>query len=146
MSTPSSQPTDGLPEIHALDHVGINVTDLTRSAEWYRRVLGFEIVHKWTTTWMVKRGNMRIGLFERKEATPVENLDQRVAITHFCFLTDAQGFIRTEVALRKLEVEVGPPEDSGIAWSLFFQDPDGHEIEITTYYATVAAEVPTDPL
>jgi catechol 2,3-dioxygenase-like lactoylglutathione lyase family enzyme len=38
-----------------IDHVGINITDLDRSAKWYRRVPGFEIVHKWKTTWMIKR-------------------------------------------------------------------------------------------
>jgi catechol-2,3-dioxygenase len=28
----------------------------------------------------------------------------------------------------------GSPEDTGIAFSIFFKDPDGIEVEITTYY------------
>jgi catechol 2,3-dioxygenase-like lactoylglutathione lyase family enzyme len=122
--------------ISCYDHVAINVADLNRSAEWYQRVLGFELFHKWTTTWMIRRGEMRIGLFERKNATPVENLDQRFAITHFCFLTDSEGFIRAQAALKELGVPHEAPDDSGIAWSLFFYDPDNHEIEITTYHST----------
>ena len=30
-------------KVHALDHLVINVSDVTRSAEWYCRVLGMEI-------------------------------------------------------------------------------------------------------
>ena len=30
-------------EVHALDHIVINVADVARSAEWYRKVLGMEI-------------------------------------------------------------------------------------------------------
>lgn len=28
-----------------------------------------------------------------------------------------------------------PPEDTGIAFSIFFKDPVGYEIEFTTYHA-----------
>ena len=27
-----------------------------------------------------------------------------------------------------------PPEDTGVAHSIFIYDPDGYQIEITTYY------------
>jgi len=30
-------------KVHALDHLVINVSDVTRSAEWYRKILGMEI-------------------------------------------------------------------------------------------------------
>src|SRR3981081_1860977 len=30
-------------KVHALDHLVINVADVARSAEWYRKVLGMEI-------------------------------------------------------------------------------------------------------
>src|SRR5882762_10142571 len=30
-------------EVHALDHLVINVADVARSTEWYRKVLGMEI-------------------------------------------------------------------------------------------------------
>lgn len=129
--------------ISSYDHVGINIADLNRSAAWYQRILGFELFHKWTTTWMIRSGEMRIGLFERKNAVPVEDLDQKLAITHFCFLTDSEGFVRAQAALKQFGVPHKPPEDTGIAWSLFFHDPDGHEIEITTYHSTDADNLST---
>src|SRR5262245_23881581 len=88
--------------ITSLDHVGINATDLQRSADWYRRVLGFESVHKWTKTWMVGCGSMRIGLFLRPTAIPVDDLDNCLAITHFAFFTDADGFAKAQDELRAL--------------------------------------------
>src|SRR6201996_6292823 len=30
-------------KVHALDHLVINVSDVARSAEWYRKILGMEI-------------------------------------------------------------------------------------------------------
>jgi catechol 2,3-dioxygenase-like lactoylglutathione lyase family enzyme len=121
-------------DITIIDHVGLNITDLNRSAEWYSRILVFEIIHKWTTTWMVGKGQMRIGLFQRPSATPVEDLDNRIAISHLAFLTDADGFKRTQEKLTQLGVRFDPPDDSGIALSIFFRDPDGHELEVTTYH------------
>jgi catechol 2,3-dioxygenase-like lactoylglutathione lyase family enzyme len=30
-------------KIHALDHLVINVADVARTAEWYRKILGMEV-------------------------------------------------------------------------------------------------------
>jgi extradiol dioxygenase family protein len=97
-------------EITIIDHLGINITDLNRSAEWYMRVFGFEIIHKWTTTWMIGKGQIRIGLFQRPNATPVEDLDNTIAITHLAFLTDTDGFGKAQDELKKLGVPFDPPE------------------------------------
>ena len=36
--------------------------------------------------------------------------------------------------LDRLGIAHEPPEDTGIAKSVFFKDPDGHSLEITYYY------------
>src|SRR5207302_9308030 len=51
-----------LMDIDTRDHAGLNVTNVERSAAWYHDILGFELVHKFTHTWMVGRGSMRLGL------------------------------------------------------------------------------------
>jgi catechol-2,3-dioxygenase len=121
-------------ELSRLDHVGINVTNLQNSADWYEKVLSFRVFHKWNTTWMIRRGNMRIGLFLRPSAAKVEDIDNKIAITHFAFLTTAKGFEEAQSKLKKLGIKFDPPEDTGIAHSIFINDPDGYQIEITTYY------------
>jgi len=121
-------------DLQFIDHAGLNVTDLIRSAEWYGRVFGFEIVHQWKTTWMVGRGNMRLGLFLRPTATAIDDLDHKIAITHLAFRTDAEAFAKAQQELTTLGVAFDTPEDTGIAYSIFFADPDGHQLEITTYH------------
>jgi len=137
----SPTPTDSSPtpppviELQGLDHVGLNVADLQRSAAFYNRVLGFQIFHKWTTTWMIQRGSIRIGLFQRPQAQTIKDIDNTIAITHFAFLTSGMGFAAAQKELTALGVNFDPPEDTGVAFSIFFRDPDGHQIEITTYHS-----------
>jgi catechol 2,3-dioxygenase-like lactoylglutathione lyase family enzyme len=120
--------------IDRMDHVGINVTNLQRSADWYQRVLGFTIFHKWQTTWMIARGDMHIGLFLRPKAFKINDIDNTLAITHFAFDTDEKGFEQAQATLRQLGIKFDPPEDTGVAHSLFIYDPDGYQVEITSYY------------
>ena len=119
--------------LERIDHIGLNVRDLVTSADFYHKVFGFGIVHKWTTTWMVGTDIMRLGLFQRPDSAPVCNIDNAIAITHVAFRTDAAGFAAAQKTLRKLGIAFDPPEDTGIAFSVFILDPDGHQIEITTY-------------
>jgi catechol 2,3-dioxygenase-like lactoylglutathione lyase family enzyme len=121
-------------DLRVMDHVAINVRDLARSADWYERVLGFRIIHKFTRTWMIGAGAIRLGLFHRPDAQTVDDLDNRVAITHIAFLTDPKGLEAAQIELKAAGVAFDPPDDSGIAHSLFIKDPDGHELEITAYH------------
>jgi catechol 2,3-dioxygenase-like lactoylglutathione lyase family enzyme len=125
---------DDVPQLVGLDHYAIHVTDLARSAQWYRRVLGFSVLHKWNTTWMVGRGNIKVGLFLRPGATPVAPPDSKLIIEHVAFLVDGVKFRSLQEEISRKGVEVQGPEDTGTAFSSFFRDPDGHRLEITTYH------------
>lgn len=123
-----------------IDHVAITVKELRRSADWYEKVLGLGMVNKWKTTWMVGNDLMRMGLFLASDGERVAGLEKKIAIQHFAFRTDALGFIAAQAQLKELEIEYEGPEDSGIAYSIFVYDPDGHQVEITTYYRRVPGE------
>lgn len=133
-STDPSGPVSPLPGLRRLDHYAVHVTDLERSATFYEHVFGFGIVNKWKTTWMVGNDRMRVGLFLRPKAAMVSDPDNKVLIEHVAFLTDERNFNRCLVALNRLGIPHEPPEDTGIAKSVFFNDPDGHSLEITYYY------------
>lgn len=120
-------------DLERIDHVGLNVRDLGVSADFYSRVFGFGVVHKWTTTWMVGAGAIRLGLFQRPASSPVCNIDNAIALTHLALRTDAAGFEAAQQQLQALGVAFDNPEDTGIAYSIFVLDPDGHQVEITTY-------------
>lgn len=121
--------------VRRLDHVALHVKDLSRSAEFYRQTFGFEVVHQWKTTWMVGNDQIRLGLFQRPNANPVEDPDDKILIEHFAFLVkDQKEFDSVVKELDRLGVRHDEPEDTGIAKSVFFRDPDGHNLEVTFYY------------
>jgi catechol 2,3-dioxygenase-like lactoylglutathione lyase family enzyme len=136
----------GIMDVMLIDHIGLNVHSLPISFEFYSRVFGFDILHRWKTTWLIQKGELKIGLFQRPAAAPICDLDQRVAISHFAFRTDRNGFERAQAELKQLGVSFEPPVDTGVALAIFFLDPDGHQIEITTFErdakADPAASVP----
>lgn len=125
-------------ELVGLDHFAVNVTDLQRSADWYQRVFGFRLLHKFTTTWMVGRANIKVGLFHRPQGAPMPDINTTILIQHVAFLVDGDKFAETHKTLVDLGVNVEGPDDSGIANSIFFNDPDGHLLEITTYHPVAA--------
>jgi catechol-2,3-dioxygenase len=122
-------------DLVGLDHFAINVTNLQRSADWYEKILGFHVLHKWKTTWMIGRDNMKIGLFLRPNAKPLADIDSQLIIQHVAFLADGDKFAAIQSSLIKNAIQIDGPEDTGIAFSLFFHDPDGHLLEITTYHS-----------
>ena len=44
-----------------------------------------------------------------------------------------EAFGQAQAELKELGISFDPPEDTGIAFSIFVLDPDGHQIELTTY-------------
>ena len=60
--------------------------------------------------------------------------DRRDAITmrHFAFRVDGVNFKRAQERMRWAGVEFRR-DDHGVSDSIYVRDPDGHEIEITTY-------------
>jgi catechol-2,3-dioxygenase len=128
--------------LEAIDHIAISVRSLEASFTWYAQVLGFQLYHKWHTTWMVERNGAKIGMFLRPAALPIEDLDNRIALQHFAFRIALKEFELAKETLQQLGVAFEGPEDSGIAQSIFLRDPDGHQVEITAYYDTGSAAHP----
>jgi catechol 2,3-dioxygenase-like lactoylglutathione lyase family enzyme len=121
-------------QLRRIDHFAVTVKDLQVAADWYQRILGLEIIHRFTHTWMVGNAHMKVGLMFRPDATPVDNLDGHLAFQHVAFLTDRDGFDAAQGFLKSAGVDFDGPEDTGIAFSIFMTDPDGHLLEITTYH------------
>lgn len=123
-------------KLQGLDHVAIAVRDVHASRRWYAEVLGLERRHQ--ETWgdfpiMMGVGDTMLALFPRPaDAPPDDGLGGKPALRHIAFRADRANFERAREALarRGLEVEF---QDHEIAHSIYFFDPDGYEVEITTY-------------
>jgi len=119
-----------------LDHVAIAVTDLERSRRFYEDVLGLERVHdEWDVPVVLAANGSGLALFHEDlhpSSTPDDVEPPAVRILHIAFRLDRSGFedARDALAERGIETRFS---DHGISHSLYFDDPDGHQIELTTY-------------
>jgi catechol 2,3-dioxygenase-like lactoylglutathione lyase family enzyme len=122
--------------IEGIDHIALAVKDVERSVAWYKDVLGLERRHE--DAWgnypaMVGIGTTSIALFPVDGAEPKPSPGRDVlAMRHFAFRTDRANFdrARRELSQRGIPFEA---QHHGISESIYFHDPDGHEVEITTY-------------
>ena len=123
-------------EIDALDHVALSVRDVAHSAEWYIDVLGFRRLHK--EMWngipaFVGNGDAAIALFPASEEVRSASVDPAtLRVLHFAFRANRKNFLRAQDELKKRAISF-EFQDHQISHSIYFRDPDGHKIEITTY-------------
>jgi catechol-2,3-dioxygenase len=123
-------------EIDALDHIALSVRHVARSAQWYAEVLGFKRLHedKWNgIPVFVGNSDAAIALFPAAEEVGSVSAERAAVRTlHFAFRTDRENFLRAQDELKKRAIPF-EFQDHEISHSIYFHDPDGHQIEITTY-------------
>ena len=117
-------------ELEALDHVGLVVSDVDRSVRWYQEVLGLRRPTRSLGGLPGRAGG------QRQRGGPVPQRGRRaVPSTTRCATSGSgpppgPGGGQVELAANGVEYEEG---DYGVAWSVYLPDPDGYQVEITTY-------------
>jgi catechol 2,3-dioxygenase-like lactoylglutathione lyase family enzyme len=131
-------------KVHALDHLVINVADVGRSAEWYRKVLGMEIKvfdpgQGRTPRTSLIFGSQKINVRPR-DADKVEwfTADHETAGSDdLCFLTSTTpADVVAHLGACGVAIEEGPVAKQGARGTLrsvYCRDPDGSLIEISSY-------------
>lgn len=116
-----------------LDHVAIAVADVERSRHFYADVLGLEREHEaWEVPVVMAAKGSGLAIFPQHMHSASGDGESAIRILHIAFRVDREGFerAREELAERGLDPRFS---DHGISHSLYFDDPDGHQIELTTY-------------
>ncbi len=126
----------GFMELEGIDHVAVGVRDIKQSADWYIEVLGFERLHE--NMWdgipiFIGKGNTAIALFPAKPDSKPPSLSHRERrMLHLAFRANRENFVAAQRELKNRGIEF-EFQDHEISHSIYFRDPDGHALEITTY-------------
>jgi glyoxylase I family protein len=117
-----------------LDHVVFRVTEMERSVQWYRDVLGLEVVR--LDEW--RRGEAP---FVSVRVTADTIIDLQLGaldgtnVDHVALVVDDVDL--EEVAASGRFGDVAPPRRlygaRGVGTGIYVRDPDGHGIELRTY-------------
>jgi catechol 2,3-dioxygenase-like lactoylglutathione lyase family enzyme len=122
--------------LEGIDHIALAVRDVERSAAWYQEVLGLE--RRFQDVWgsfpaVVGVGTTALALFPVHGTDPAPPPGRGViSMRHFAFRVDRANFDAAISAMKERGQAV-EFQDHGIAHSIYFHDPDGHQIEVTTY-------------
>ena len=123
--------------VDCIDHVEVFVRDIEASVRWYADVLGLVEIHRWEPhPVMIGAGDTKLALFqENADAKPLSKDDLRGKLHWYlvAWKVDRLGFEEAQEHLRGLGIECRGPIDHGIATSIYFEDLDGHPLEITCY-------------
>jgi catechol 2,3-dioxygenase-like lactoylglutathione lyase family enzyme len=123
-------------ELDGLDHIALAVRDVERSADWYVDVLGFE--RRYHGMWegvpvFVARNTTAIALFPAGSDHANPSLSRKPdGMLHLALRANRKNFIAAQRDLTSRGIAFHF-QDHEVSHSIYFRDPDGYEIEITTY-------------
>jgi catechol 2,3-dioxygenase-like lactoylglutathione lyase family enzyme len=125
------------PPVNGILETSLYVQSAARSAEFYRRVFGFEVIDfdgekldDKTRLCVMCAGDRSVLLLFKRGATPHTDANGSI---HVAF-----GIARSDVAVwEHWLAEQGIPIESRKTWkyggqALYFRDPDGHLLEVVT--------------
>lgn len=123
-------------ELEGIDHVAMSVRDVERAAQWYTDVLGFKRLHEgmWNgVPVFIGKGTTALALFPiRADAEGPERESKGVRMLHLALRADRRNFVAAQDELKQRGIKF-EFQDHDISHSIYFRDPDGHRLEITTY-------------
>lgn len=121
--------------IERLDHLVLTVNDLSKSIEFYVRVLGMEEVTFGNNRKALKFGNQKINLHEAGNAFEPKAKTPMPGSADLCFLTKSGlDEVVKNAENHGLSIIEGPIERTGATgpiMSIYLRDPDENLIEIS---------------
>ncbi|AJY76190.1 VOC family protein [Paenibacillus beijingensis] len=112
--------------IERIDGIFIPVTDMDRSVEWYKEILGLDLLYRWEggAGFKVYNGESLLGLIQVTEHTPAFFKTQTSKMHFFNFKTfDIEESCNK---LRERGVDINEIVDAGKVKLAYFLDPDGN--------------------
>ncbi len=123
--------------ISRLDHLVLTVRHLRVTCDFYEKVLGMEVVSFGVDRTALKFGNQKINLHQSGQEIEPNAQNPTPGSGDLCFITNLspESFLEHLAAL-EVRVLQSPVERTGAVGkirSIYFRDPDGNLLEVSTY-------------
>jgi catechol 2,3-dioxygenase-like lactoylglutathione lyase family enzyme len=115
-------------QVEGIDHVALRVSDQEASKAWYHDVLGLEraFAEEWGDAPAVMLAkDSGFALFKARAPGGV-------LVHHVALRVDRENFEAAQAQLESQGISF-EFQDHGAAHSIYFEDPDGLRLELTTY-------------
>jgi catechol 2,3-dioxygenase-like lactoylglutathione lyase family enzyme len=122
-------------DVEGIDHVAMSVSDVERAAQWYIDVLGFKRLHEgmWDgVPVFIGRGTTALALFPIRANERSISDRGGIRMLHLAMRANRKNFLAAQEELKQRGIRF-EFQDHEVAHSIYFRDPDGHRLEITTY-------------
>lgn len=121
--------------IQGINHITLSVTDVHRSFDFYRQVLGFKPIVRWDKGAYFLVGDFWFCL--NQGVQPITGM----GCTHYAFSVSPEDFATMTERIIQAGVKMYK-ENTSPGDSLYFLDPDGHQLEIHVgnWQARIAAK------
>lgn len=124
-------------KIERLDHLVLTVESLTKTCDFYQRVLGFEVVTFKGDRKALKFGQQKINLHQVDNTFDPKALRPTAGSGDLCFIASTPlEEIISQLKREGVPIEEGPVERTGAMGqirSVYFRDPDQNLIEVSNY-------------
>jgi catechol 2,3-dioxygenase-like lactoylglutathione lyase family enzyme len=133
--------------VSQIDHVEVFVSDLDRSLQWYGNVLGLVEVRRWDPEpVLIGAGDTYLALFLARSGLPnihgAKPIPPPYRWHRVAWRVTAEGLGEAIRHLQGHRIKLRGPVDHGGSVSIYFDDPDGNPLEITTYDAVDVERLP----
>jgi catechol 2,3-dioxygenase-like lactoylglutathione lyase family enzyme len=124
--------------VSQIDHVEVYVRDLDRALRWYQEALGLTEVRRWEPEpILIGAGDTYLALFQARSGLPdipgTRAIQPPYRWHRVAWRVTAEGLLEAISHLKSLNIPLRGPIDHTGAVSIYFTDPDGNLLEITTY-------------
>jgi catechol 2,3-dioxygenase-like lactoylglutathione lyase family enzyme len=124
-------------KIDSLDHLVLTVADIEATCEFYKRVLGMEVVSFGAGRTALSFGSQKINLQQQGKESRLKAERPTPGSADLCLLTSLSiPEVLGHLAACGVKLLAGPVERQGARGpmrSVYFRDPDSNLIEVSTY-------------
>jgi len=122
--------------ISSLDHLVLTVADISRTVTFYTTVLKMKEITFGDNRKALVFGNQKINLHQKDFEFKPHAESPTMGSSDLCFISEVSlNILISELKQNNVEIIEGPVERTGAMFkilSVYFRDPDGNLIEVST--------------